>query len=398
MDPTTIVTLAATDGELTNGVFQSLIPSFTSRVVVTVAAATVALLLLTQTKTLHDRNPSVFPKALWHAGVTITTLGVTLAAGTLILGVWGLYDQLVSIFSQYNVNTQTAVQAVLSVLFFVGAYATTSFLRELSDELARTRPSISDHQREIMYRLAQVSVYFVTLIVVLGLWNANLQGLLVGAGFLGIVVGMAARQTLGALIAGFVLMFSRPFEIGDWIEVGEYEGVVTDITVVNTRIQTFDGEYVMVPNDVVSSESLVNRSRKGRLRLEVEVGVDYDTDPERAADVANEAVSDLGETLNVPAPQVVLKEFADSSVLLGVRAWIDDPSARRRWKTRTAIVGAVKRAFDREGIKIPFPQRELLAREEAEGFVLADRSADEARRGDTSQTTATDGGSGGDRQ
>jgi small-conductance mechanosensitive channel len=166
-------------------------------------------------------------------------------------------------------------------------------------------------------------------------------------------------------------MFSRPFEIGDWIQVGDYEGIVTDITIVNTRIQTFDGEYVMIPNDVVSSESLVNRSRKGRLRIEVEVGVDYDADPERAAKIAKRAVSKLDDPMNVPTPQVVLKRLDDSAVVLGVRYWIDNPSARRKWRSKTAVIGAVKAALEEEDIKIPFPQRELMGRTEDGGFVLA---------------------------
>jgi small-conductance mechanosensitive channel len=137
-------------------------------------------------------------------------------------------------------------------------------------------------------------------------------------------------------------------------------------------MQTFAGEYVMIPNDVVSAESVVNRSRKGRLRVEVEVDIDYDADPEHAAEVAHDAVTGLDAVLRVPTPQVVVKRFADSSIVLGVRVWIDNPSARRKWRTRTAVVSAVKEAFDREGVKIPFPQRELTGREEAGGFVLSE--------------------------
>jgi len=83
---------------------------------------------------------------------------------------------------------------------------------------------LTDHQEEVIRRLAQISVYTFALLVVVGLFTDNVGGLLVGAGFLGIVVGMAARQTLGAILAGFVLMFSRPFEVGDWVEIGDHEG------------------------------------------------------------------------------------------------------------------------------------------------------------------------------
>ena len=255
-------------------------------------------------------------------------------------------------------------------------------------ELTGGTDRISEHQREIIYRLTQVTLYAVVGLVVLSIFLEDLGSLLVGAGFLGIVIGMAARQTLGAVLAGFVLMFSRPFEIGDWVQVGEQEGIVTEITIVNTRLQTFDGEMVVLPNDEVSSQAITNRTHKGRLRLEVEIGVDYDADPQEAADIARDSLDEVDEILDVPTPQVVLKRFADSSVVLGVRAWIGEPSARRKWRARTAMISAVKTAFERESIKIPFPQRELTGREESGGFRLTgERPAREVR-----SEAAPDGG------
>ncbi|RBI61835.1 mechanosensitive ion channel family protein [halophilic archaeon] len=251
------------------------------------------------------------------------------------------------------------------------SYIVAGFVSDTLDRFVQDRKTISEHQAQVFYRLTQLSVYGVAVIVILGLWNVNLTGLLVGAGFLGIVVGMAARQTLGALLAGLVLMFSRPFEIGDWIEIDEQEGIVTDISMVNTRIQTFDGEYVMIPNDVVGGSTITNRSRKGRLRLEVDVGVDYNADVERAAELAADTMKEIDDVLSVPTPQVVSKEFGDSAVVLGLRFWIDKPSARRKWRARTAVINRVKETYEDAGIKIPFPQRELGGREEHGGFRLA---------------------------
>jgi small-conductance mechanosensitive channel len=403
MQITTGTPTAAAEGGGWTAELQSLVPTFGGKIAVTLLAVVLVGVVLSQTNAIHDRAPAGVPAAVWHVGVTALTIAVAVAAATVVILVWGLSSQLVELYARYRLGTGTVVQLALSALFLVGAYAMTGLVRQLTDEVAKTQPNISDHEREVIYRFAQLAVYFAAAVLVLGVWNADLGGLIVGAGFLGIVVGMAARQTLGAFIAGFVLMFSRPFEIGDWIEIGEYEGIVTDITIVNTRVQTFDGEYVMVPNDVISSEMLVNRSRKGRLRLEVDVGVDYDADPMRAADAARRAVDEIDDVLTVPAPQVILKEFGDSAILLAVRVWIDRPSSRRRWRTRTAVVEAVKTAFDDEGIKMPFPQRELTAREGAEGVVLAggpdadpvgDSNADQNGERDRSQTRAADGGDG----
>ena len=303
-----------------------------------------------------------------------TVVAVALViASAIVIGVWGIAGTVVQAVDHAGLGTQAAVRLTLTVALFIGTFVFVGFLRRLIDELLGQHETVTEHQREVTYRVTQVALYITAGIIALGIWQVDLSGLLIGAGFLGIILGMAARQTLAAILAGFVLMFSRPFEIGDWIEVNDHEGTVTDITVINTRIQTFDGEYVILPNDVVSSETVINRSRKGRLRLRVTVGVDYETDLERAADVIDGAISDLDEILSVPTPQVVLTEFAESAIVFEVRFWIDRPSSRRRWRAKQAVIKAINEAFNREGIKIPYPQRELSGRAETGGFEVAMR-------------------------
>ncbi|KTG08654.1 hypothetical protein AUR64_18485 [Haloprofundus marisrubri] len=312
----------------------------------------------------------------------VSTIGVVVLIGT-----WGLTNQLTGAYKNLNLSTQLPKLA-LAFILIGAAYALTGFVGRLIQRLAGTS-DITEHQREILFRLTQVGIYSLVGLVVIGLLTNDIGNLLVGAGFLGIVVGMAARQTLGSVLAGFVLMFSRPFEIGDWVEIGESEGIVTDISIVTTRLQTFDGEYVMIPNDDVSAKPIVNRTRKGRLRVEVDVGVDYDVDAEYAADVALDALDELDEILSVPSPQVVLKEFGDSGIILGVRVWIDNPSARRKWRARTAVISTVKSAYEAEDINIPFPVRELMSRGSSGGFELAGESRS------VQANASTDGGESG---
>jgi small-conductance mechanosensitive channel len=290
-------------------------------------------------------------------------------------------------YAGLDLGTQVA-NIVLSVVIIGVSYALSDFLGHVIKDLAKEQTAISEHEREILHRISQVTIYTFALLVVVGLFTDNIGSLLVGAGFLGIVVGMAARQTLGAVLAGFVLMFSKPFEVGDWVEIGEDEGIVSEITIVNTRIQSVDGEYIVIPNDLVSGNPVINRTRRGRLRIEVEVGVDYRTDPDRAGEIAVEAISELDRVLNGPSPQAVSKEFSDSSILLGIRGWIDNPSERRRWRARTQMIAAIKEAFADNGIKIPYPQRELSGRAETGGFRLADgEQSTEPREVDGEEST-----------
>lgn len=292
-----------------------------------------------------------------------TVIALTTGMGVLgLIFVWGLGEELIQTQTQLEL-TQEAPRVILGIIILGGAYAMTDFIGEVIRELVGARERVSKHQQEILYRLTQLGIYSLAFLLIIGLFTQNLGSLLIGAGFLGIVVGMAARQTLGAAISGIVLMFSRPFEVGDWVEIGDYEGTVTKITIINTRVQTFDGEYVTIPNDQVGGNAVVDRSKSGQLRIEVEVGVDYDDDPEYAAEVALDVVSTVDNVLSGPAPDVIGKRFDDSAVVLGVRFWIDTPSSRKRWRTRTAVITGIHEAFKAEDITIPFPQQTLSARE-----------------------------------
>jgi small conductance mechanosensitive channel len=306
-----------------------------------------------------------------------------LLALAVIVGVWGQTDQLRLIATEYDVGGDAVARAVVTFVIGVAALIVTRVVHRLIDEVLGSASAVTDHQREVTHRLSQVIILSVSVIVILALWIDDLGGLLVGAGFLGIIIGMAAQQVLGTILAGFVLMFARPFEIGDWIEVEGDQGIVTDISIINTHIRSFDGEFIMIPNDVIASEVVTNRSKQGRLRVEVDVGVDYAVDVEEASELAVETVADLEKSINAPSPQVVTKSFGDSSVVLGVRFWIDKPSARRYAEARTAAIHAIKETFGEAGIKIPYPQRELSGRAETDSFRVANE-------GEPDATTRTD--------
>jgi len=180
----------------------------------------------------------------------------------------------IDVFSQL-----TSAGARLAITFGVlaASYVGAGMVVNIIDRFVKRSRQITSHQGEVFARVSEVSVYLFAGLLLLGVWQVDVRAFLIGAGCLGIILGLAANETLSALIAGFTLMFSRPFEIGDWIRIpigenGDDEGVVTDITLFTTRIETYSGEYVIVPNDVVGSSTIKNYGRKGRLRLEVEVG------------------------------------------------------------------------------------------------------------------------------
>jgi small-conductance mechanosensitive channel len=324
-----------------------------------------------------DTVAAYIPTSLGGLVLRLVQAGLLFAALVSLLIVWGLVDAAVTVVRFTGLSLPFLVSATISAGIFLGAYIAMDLFNDLIDQFGKEADRVTDHQQEILLRLSHLGVLAFAVTGVLTLWGINLSGLLVGAGFLGIVVGMAARETLGSMIAGFVLMFSRPFTVGDWVEVGDDEGIVTNITIMNTRLKNFDGEAIVIPNDIVSNSAITNRTSQGHLRTRLDVGIDYEADPEYAQETALETMNGLDAVADAPPPQVVSKAFGDSAIVLELRFWIDRPTPQHRWYAVESVVHGVKTAFEEADIKIPYPQRELTGRAETGGFRVRDSVPEE---------------------
>ncbi len=336
---------------------------------VVVAALLVALFLIYETGGLIRRYLSDDAAEAVQAAVA-TSLGIVAAA--LLLDLHGGAGSQVATALQSSrvLDPGTGVLVMIALLVLAIAYTATRFTKRLI-HLSEGRNHISRHQQEVLHHVVQLLIYLPALLFILALAGADPQDLILSAGAATVVLGFAARETLGAVLSGFVLLFSRPFEVGDWVVVDDREGVIVDISVVNTRIRTFDNEVLVIPNDEVTTEHILNRSRNGQLRIRTEVGIDYGDDPAEAATVAEEAMTGIDVLSDDRESDVVTKRFANSSVLLELRFWIDEPTIQRKWRAQNEVMDAVKGAFAEHGIKIPYPQRELTGREETGGLRVA---------------------------
>jgi len=362
----------------------------TERVVATVAAVVAAIVATLLTRRYGEQLGELTRPVVADVVTTFSYLGTLAALMLVSAAIWGRIDLVYTALDANALNAQTIPRLVVTGAIVIVSRVLVGFLTRIIDRLEESNNAVDRHEGEVLEYVAQLVLYLTAMIVILGVWNFDLGGLLVGAGFLGIVVGMAARQSLGAVFAGVVLLFSKPFEVGDWVQIGDSEGVVQDISIVNTRIRTFDDESVIVPNDIVNAEEVTNRSYRNRLRIEVEVGVDYDSDVDLARETAVEAMSEVDLVRESPEPRVVGKRFGDSAVVLGLRYWISNPSARRMWRANTEVIGSVKEAFDREGVDIPFPQRSLSGREA--GLRVLSDAAGTDERVEQAAEPAADGG------
>jgi len=228
----------------------------------------------------------------------------------------------------------------------------------------RTETNLDNIVIDLLNKFSGAIVYATAAVIALDVLGVNVMPFIAGAGVLGVAVGFAAKDTLSNLIAGILLIIDRPFEIGDRIEVWSVPtgsaswGDVIDIGLRATRIKTTDNIVVIIPNNEIMTRDIVNyTSISTSIRVRINIGIAYDADLPKAKKLIIEAAQSADWILANPAPKVVVRNFGESSVDLQARVWIKD--ARRRMDTIDYITDKVKTLFDRNGIEIPFPKRDI---------------------------------------
>jgi len=188
------------------------------------------------------------------------------------------------------------------------------------------------------------------------------SSLIAGLGIAGFTIGFALQDVTKNFVAGILLLIQRPFEIGDAIEVAGYGGTVLDISLRSTDLRTWDGRHVLIPNGDIFVSPIVNFSRATRRRVQITVGVAYDTDLDKVTRVALEALKDVPGLLQDPAPSLVFSNIGDSTIELSIYFWIDTDVVSLG-TAQDAGIKAIKKQFEHEGIEIPFYIRIVLTTE-----------------------------------
>ncbi len=205
-------------------------------------------------------------------------------------------------------------------------------------------------------RLARWAVLAFTVIAVLGRFGVQTTSLVALIGAAGLAIGLALQGALSNVAAGVLLLALRPFRVGDAIDIAGTAGVVDDMGLFVTRLTSFDGVPLFLPNSSVWGKQVSNYSQAGQRRNDLIVGIGYGDDVAKAMAVLQELVAGEERALEDPAPLVAVESLGDSSVNLLLRYWT---GAGDFFATKLDMTRAVKERFDAEGISIPFPQRDL---------------------------------------
>lgn len=250
---------------------------------------------------------------------------------------------------QYGERVAFAV-AILAVGWFVARLFTNAVRKAL--ERAHVDVTLARFLGNLAQMLAMTFV-IVAAISKLGVETASFVAVLGAAGF---AVGFALQGSLSNFAAGVMIMFFRPFKAGDMVDAGGTSGVVDEVGIFSTVILTPDNKRVIVANSSITGNNITNYSAMPTRRVDLEFGVSYGDDLKRAKQLILDVLARDARVLKDPAPVVAVGKLADSSVQLVCRPWV---ATADYWVVYWDTLENVKRAFDENGITIPFPQRDV---------------------------------------
>ena len=262
-----------------------------------------------------------------------------------------LWNQVLAWLSEKGVTF--AINLLVSVLILVvGAYAIRLIRAATAKALMKVN-KMSKLLSDFLVSVVGKVCWAVLALVVLQRLGVNVGPIVAGLGVTGFIIGFAFQETLGSFASGMMIALNQPFKVGDYVVAGGVEGAILELNMMATLFATADNKKVVVPNKVVWGSAITNFSALGKRRVDTKVAVDYGTDLKKAVEVAREAIKSIPGVLSEPPPAVAVASLDESSVTINLRPWA---TCADYWAVYSAAQETVKKAFEADGIKIPFRQ------------------------------------------
>jgi small conductance mechanosensitive channel len=251
---------------------------------------------------------------------------------------------------------QYAFSILGAIILLVAGYIAAGLAeRWLFAGLKRVR-GFDDTLRIFFSKVLRYGILILVGITVLAQFGVQTASIIAALGAIGLAIGLALQGTLQNIASGIMLLVLRPFRVGEYVMVGDLAGTVLEIGLFATELRTWDGLYVMAPNNQLWNSAVTNYSRNPRRLDECIVRISYEGD----IGLALRTLSGLAEAekriLNDPAPIAYVKELGESAILVVLRYWT---ASSDNWATKVALLKAAREAFAKAGISIALPQRDI---------------------------------------
>ena len=262
-----------------------------------------------------------------------------------------LWDKVITWIAEKGLSFAISLIAAI-VIFALGALAIrliVSFIGKAVEKGGKQNTLFGNFVRNVTSKVC----WAVLIVVVLGRLGVDVTPIIAGLGVTGFILGFAFQESLGNLASGLMIAINEPFKIGDYVVIAGLEGVVQKVDMMATTLATGDNKKIVIPNKSAWGGPITNFSALGRRRVDIKIGIDYGCDVAKAIKVALETIPTVPNVLTDPAPSVLVASLDDSQVTLNLRPWADGANY---WGVYNDTQVAIKSAFEKNGISIPFPQ------------------------------------------
>jgi small conductance mechanosensitive channel len=240
------------------------------------------------------------------------------------------------------------------VIFFIGKFIAHKIAHWCEQRMlkANVDKAVAGFSSSILYALMFAAVT----LMALGQIGVQTTSFIAILGAAGLAVGLALQGSLSNFASGVLIILLRPFRAGDFVDAGGQMGTVDRIELFHTYLKTPDNRVIIMPNSTIMDGSIVNFSREATRRLDLVIGISYDSDIRQARNLIQGILDTDERVLKDPATVIWVSELADSSVNFSVRAWV---ASGDYWALRSDLLEKIKYCFDENGVGIPFPQMDV---------------------------------------
>ncbi|MEQ9233257.1 mechanosensitive ion channel family protein [Coleofasciculus sp. E2-BRE-01] len=258
-------------------------------------------------------------------------------------------------------NSYSVLNLLILISLFVGLIILAKVIKQgLRSRILRFT-GLSRAAQETIAIIFNYAFIFISSLVLLQLWGLDISSLTVFAGVLGVGIGLGLQGIAKEFISGLVLIFERPIQVGDFVDVGGLMGTVEYISVRSTEIKTLDDISIIIPNSRFLESEVINWSHHSAVsRLKIPVGVAYGSNLKTVRSALIDAAKEHSDVLPQPIPRVFFKGFGDSSLDFDLLVWISEP--RKQFQIKSDLYFRIEVILRHRDVEIPFPQRDLHVR------------------------------------
>lgn len=246
------------------------------------------------------------------------------------------------------------VKVVLALIFFFIGSKVIKWIRKVIRK-SFERSNVDAGVKQFVDSMIKFSLYVILIFMIatnFGVESSSVAALIASAG---VAIGLAVQGSLSNFAGGILILVLKPFTVGDYIIVTQenIEGTVKEIQIFYTKLATIDNQTVVVPNSILTNNSLTNVTARPERKLDLKVGISYEADLRKAKQIVEEKLCDDPSVIQDEEKRVFVDSLGDSAVVIGLRAWV---KTDEYWRTRWRILEEIKLTFDEEGIEIPYNQ------------------------------------------